>query len=114
MGKIVLPVIAAGAAIMAWLWFQPVCRAGQVVADEQACAARFDAAFCQRAFARAQAIAQTAGPSYLTDAECRANWPFCIERIPQGFGPRPSGWCVVRASDGALARFEPQYDNYRR
>ncbi|MBM3608096.1 MAG: hypothetical protein FJX29_06550 [Alphaproteobacteria bacterium] len=106
-------IIAAGSGVMFYLWMQPVCQGGRVVADEAACRTHFDAAFCASAFARAPAIARTAGPSYQTDVECRQSWPVCVERDPQGYGPRPSGWCVVRAHSGALARFEPQFDNYR-
>ena len=113
MHKIILAIIAAGAAVMAWLWFQPVCQGGHVVADEAACRAKFDAAFCARAFARTSAIARTAGPSYQTDMECRQNWPVCMERDPQGFGPRPGSWCLVRAAGGSPARIEPQFNNYR-
>lgn len=113
MHRFILLLIAGGAGVMAYLWSRPVCDGGHVVADEAACRARFDAAFCARAFAPAPAIARTGGPSYQTEVECSQSWPVCIERDPQGYGPRPSGWCVVRAGDGAVARFEPQYDSYR-
>lgn len=113
MNRLILLLIASGAGVMLYLWSRPVCEGGHAVADEAACRERFDAAFCAKAFARAPAIARTAGPSYLTDAECRQSWPVCIERDPQGYGPRPSSWCAVRAADGTVARFEPQYDTYR-
>lgn len=108
--------IAAIAGFMVWLWFQPVCRGGSVVPDEQACrsVAGFDRDFCRMAFSRTGDIARRSGPTYQTLHECALNWPRCIEQGPDGrAAPKPSHWCIVRAADRSLARLEPQYNDRR-
>ena len=113
MRLVVLALIAAGAAVMGWLWLQPVCAGGHVIANSADCARMFDAGFCRDAFSRMPAIAARSGTSYVNETECRDAWPICDKREPQGFGPRPSHWCLVRAADGSAARIEPQYNNRR-
>ena len=113
MRGLVLGLIAALAAAMAWLWLQPVCAGGQVVANEADCRQHFSNGFCRTAFSRTAAIAARSGSVYTTDMECRENWPVCDSREPIGFGPRPSHWCLVKAADDTPARIEPQYNNRR-
>jgi hypothetical protein len=116
MRLLVFAFMAAVAGFMGWMWLQPVCNGGAVVADEAACArvAGFDDTFCRAAFRRTEDIARTSGATYPTLWECNQNWPKCMERGPTGEAvPVPSGWCIVRGPAGALAKLQPQYDNRR-
>ena len=116
MRLIVFAFIAGVLAFMGWIWLQPVCKGGTVVATEAAClAARgFDVAFCRRAFARTAEVARNSGTAYPTLWECNQHWPGCIERGATGEAvPAPSAWCIVRGAGGAIAKLQPQYDNHR-
>lgn len=113
MRALVIGVIGTVALALGWLWFQPVCSGGHVVADEAECRAHFTDAFCRTALLRSAGVAARSGAVYTNEAECRENWPVCDRREPLGFGPRPSHWCLVRGADGAPARIEPQYNNRR-
>ena len=109
MKYVVFGLVLAGTLAMAWLWFQPVCQGGHVVRNEAECAAHFSVAFCRASFARTASIAARAGSIYNSDTECRDIWPVCDPRVPQGFGPRPSHWCLVEAAGSAPGRIEPSY-----
>ena len=116
MKVLVFAFIAAVVAVMAWLWFQPECAGGTVVADEKACVrtAGFDKEFCSKAFANSKEIARKSGALYPTDTECNMAWPKCMDSGPTGEAvPVPSGWCMVRSPTGAVARMKPVYNNYR-
>lgn len=113
MRAIVIGLIAAVGGAMLWLWLQPSCSGGRVVASEQECRDHFTDGFCRTAFARTAAVAARSGAVYTNEAECRENWPICNPREPLGFGPRPSHWCLVKAADNTPARIEPQYNNRR-
>jgi hypothetical protein len=116
MRVLVFAFIAGVAGFMAWLWFQPVCKGGTVLADEMACARTvgYTADFCRRAFSNSKQIAQVSGARYPTLWECNQAWPKCMERGPTGEAvPVPTSWCIVRSADGKLQRLTPQYDNYR-
>ncbi len=113
MRALVIGIIGAVALTIGWLWVQPDCSGGRVVASEADCREHFSDGFCRTAFARTAAVAARSGAVYTNEAECRENWPICDRREPLGFGPRPSHWCLVRAADGSPARIEPQYNNRR-
>ena len=116
MRLLVFAFVAAVAGFMGWMWFQPVCPGGTVVASEAACAriAGFDTAFCRIAFSRTNEIARTSGASYPTLWECNQNWPKCMERGPTGEAvPVPSSCCIVSGADGDLVKLQPQYNNCR-
>ena len=113
MKAVFLLLFGAVAGAMLWLWLQPVCQGGHVVRNEAECSERFTRDFCRSAFARTGSIAARAGTTYISDADCRQNWPICEPRAPQGFGPRPSHWCLVQAADGSAARIDPQYNDRR-
>ncbi len=113
MKVVVFGFVAACAAGMLWLFLQPVCQGGHIVANAAECAQHFSAGFCNNAFSRTTSIAARSGPTYNSDNECRDSWPVCDRREPQGYGPRPSHWCLVEASGGTAARIEPQFNNRR-
>lgn len=116
MRAIVLGIIAAIAGFLAYIWLQPVCPGGQIVANEAACARAqgFSPQFCKTAFARAKDVASVSGPSYPTLTECNMHWPKCMERSAAGeAGPVPTSWRVARGAGDAVIRFQPQYDNHR-
>ncbi len=113
MKVVVFGLIAACAAAMIWLFLQPVCQGGQVVTSAADCARTFSAGICSNAFSQTAAIAARSGPTYTNENECRESWPVCDRREPQGYGPRPSHWCLVEATGGSLARIEPQFNNRR-
>ena len=103
------------AGFMAWSWFEPPCEGGAVVASEAECraVALFDAAFCAKAWGRTEALARTSGPTFQTQTECSDRYPVCIEKDPQGYGPKPGGWCLVRTGS-EIARIEAKYELKRR
>ena len=105
---------ALAAAVMVFLYLQPVCPGGTIVRDEEACqaAAGFDVVFCREAFARAPGIARVSGPSYPRRGDCDNAWPLCVDHAG-GWGPQPSSWCLARTGSGFATRVEPQYDNRR-
>ncbi len=108
--RFVFVFIAAVATLMGYLAFRPDCPGGTVVADRATCVAAFDAAFCARAMEGADSLARRSGQSFSTQSQCLEQWPVCLERadIP-AWGPRPSGYCLVRAVDGGVERIEPRY-----
>jgi hypothetical protein len=109
---IVFAIIAGVAALMAWLWFQPECPAGAVVADEQECVnvPGFDRQFCARAFARPEEAIFRAGNYFATRDECQLRHLTCVEYPGlNGFTPKPSGFCLLRGADGSLAGMKPVY-----
>ncbi len=113
MRALVIGIIGAVALTLGWLWLQPVCSGGKVVANEADCREYFTDGFCRTAFARTAAVAARSGAVYTSEAECRENWPVCDRREPFGFGPRPSHWCLARGADAAPATIEPHYNNRR-
>ena len=113
---LIIAAIAAMAGVLAYLWAQPGCPGGHLVASEAACVrmAGFDTLFCRGVFSRTSDIAKVSGPSYPSLWECNSAWPKCMERGPTGEAvPVPTSWCVTRAPGGSIERLEPQYDNRR-
>ena len=102
--------IIAVAALMGWRWMQPACSGGVIVADEQQCRAAFGADFCARAMPRAHADAREKGGAFATQAQCLDVHPVCIERNDvSAWTAKPSSYCLVRGSNGEVARVEPIY-----
>lgn len=100
----------------AWLWFQPVCADGVIVANEQACRAvvGFDAVFCRDAMTEAEAVARRSGRTYSAKSQCLARYPACIERSDvRGWAPKPVGYCLRRLVSGGIGSIEPKYSTDR-
>lgn len=108
MRVIALALILGIAGFMAYLWLKPICSDGLIVQDEEECGRYLGANLCRDAFAGAAAIAARSGATYNSDAACRQDWPVCDLREPQGYGPRPSRWCVASAP-GATRKISPLY-----
>ncbi|HRK23856.1 MAG TPA: hypothetical protein PLQ11_02780 [Beijerinckiaceae bacterium] len=112
MKAIVFVVIGGVAALLGWLFFQPECFQGVVVASEHACVQvpGFDRQFCERAFARPEEAIFRAGSFYQTRDDCLRRHTDCIE-FPgvHGYTPKPTGYCVLRGADGSLAGMKPVY-----
>lgn len=109
---LVIAFIIGVAAVMSWLIFQPECRGGQVFTNEQHCVstAGYDRRFCEQAFSRRKDAVYQAGNVFATQSDCQMRHPVCIEYpATHGWTPKPSGYCVVRAGDGALAGMTPVY-----
>lgn len=112
MRTLVIALIAGLAAFMGWLWFQPECAGGSVVATEQECLGipGFDRRFCATAFARPDEVVMRAGNVFQTQSDCQMRHPVCIEYPGiHGWTPKPTGFCVVRGDNGALASMRPVY-----
>ncbi len=113
MKYIAFGVITGVAGLIAWLLLvQPECSDGAVVADESAClrVAGFDRMFCASAFARPEEAIFRAGNVYQTLSDCQKRFTTCIDSPgAHGYTPKSSGYCLVRAADGALASMRPVY-----
>lgn len=111
--KIVAFIIIAGvAAIIGWFAFTPQCPGGAVATGEVECQQilGFDRAFCQMAFARQEDAIRRAGNVFATQQDCNQRHITCIP-FPglHSWTPKPTGFCLVKSKDGALARMEPVY-----
>ncbi|HRJ69846.1 MAG TPA: hypothetical protein PK812_09570 [Beijerinckiaceae bacterium] len=112
---IAIAIIAGVAGFMGWLWFQPECRGGAVVASETACVSitGFDRAFCASAFARPEEAIRRAGGIFPTRDACLKRHTDCIDVAGTGgfggYAAKPAGFCLVRGADGGLSRMVPVY-----
>lgn len=112
MRAVVAIVIAACGAVLGWFWYQPECAGGFIADSEMACVGipGFDRQFCARAFARPEEAIFRAGNVYASQSDCQLRHPVCIEYPGvHGYTPKPSGFCLVRGADGALASMTPVY-----
>ena len=105
-------IIAAIAAFMGWLWFQPECPGGAIAASEQECVAvpGFDRQFCARAFARPEEAIFRTGNVFATQSDCQLRHAACIEYPGvHGWTPRPTAFCLARDARGGLKTMMPLY-----
>lgn len=115
MKAIVFLIIAGIAGLIGYKVLTPQCAGGAVVVSAAACEATtgFDRAFCQRAFAQEEAAIRNAGNMFADQQTCSVKFLNCIP-FPggvHGWTPKPSGFCLVRGADGAVARMTPIYAN---
>lgn len=106
-------IIGGITALIAWLLVvRPECGEGRVVASEAECLAvpGFDRRFCAKAFARPEEAIFRAGNVFETLSACQQRFTQCIEYPgAHGYTPKPTGYCLVRGADGALASMTPVY-----
>lgn len=112
MKAIVLAIIGAIAAAMAYFAFQDECPGGNVFASLPECraASGSDPAFCRDVFADAQRKATEDYAPFANQTDCLATFPVCQPhtRVTGGFVPVPRGVCAIRSAKGAEGR--PVYE----
>lgn len=97
------------AGFMLWLFLQPVCPGGVVVATQAECqkVSGFSVAFCQKAFTSARHLEGNVG-GYSNLNDCNKRFPICVEAEGfVGYVPKAESVCVRKESSG-----EPFVDIY--
>ena len=97
------------AGFMLWLFLQPVCPGGVVVATLADCqkVSGFSPAFCQKAFTSARHLEGNVG-GYSNLNDCNKRFPICVEAEGfVGYVPKAKSVCVRKEPSG-----EPFVDIY--
>lgn len=115
MKALVFLIIAGIAGLIGYRVLTPQCAGGAVVTSAAVCesTAGFTRAFCQQAFAQEETAIRNAGTLFADQQTCSEKFLICMP-FPggvHGWTPKPSGYCLVRGADGAIARMTPVYAN---